>query len=168
MFTIGHELAHIWLGESGISNATIVQTTKSDSERWCNAVAAELLMPLAMVKKYQINHNQITAEIQRLAQHFKVSTLVALRRLYDAGFIDTATLWNSYHDELTRIQNGQKTGGGGNFYRTLETRTSARFARAVLSSTLEGHTLFQEAFRLLGVRKTATFYAAARELAVIK
>jgi Zn-dependent peptidase ImmA (M78 family) len=168
MFTIGHELAHIWLGESGISNTTIVQSTKSDSERWCNAVAAELLMPLAMVKKYRIDQNQITAEMQKLAQHFKVSTLVSLRRLYDAGFIDQSTLWNSYHDELTRIQNEQKTGNGGNFYRTLATRTSARFARAVLSSTLEGHTLFQEAFQLLGVRKTATFYAAARELEVLK
>jgi len=37
------------------------------------------------------------------------------------------------------------------------------FARAVLSSTLEGQTLFQDAFRMLGVRKTSTFYEAARE-----
>ncbi len=42
-----------------------------------------------------------------------------------------------------------------------------RFARrAVLSSTLEGQTLFQDAFRMLGVRKTSAFYEAARELAV--
>jgi hypothetical protein len=43
-------------------------------------------------------------------------------------------------------------------------RTGKCFARAVLSSTLEGHALFQDAFRMLGVRKTSTFYEAAREL----
>lgn len=49
------------------------------------------------------------------------------------------------------------------FLRTLGARTGKRFARAVLSSTLEGQTLFQDAFRMLGVRKTSTFYEAARE-----
>jgi Zn-dependent peptidase ImmA (M78 family) len=168
MFTVAHELAHIWLGKSGVSNPTIVQSTKPGIERWCNAVAAEFLMPLAMIKTQNIDTHTIATEIQTLAQHFKVSTLVVLRRLYDAGFINKTTFHDRYEDELKRIQNSQKTGGGGNFYRTLEARTSTRFARAVLSSTLEGHTLFRDAFHLLGVRKTATFYSAARELEVIK
>jgi hypothetical protein len=37
----------------------------------------------------------------------------------------------------------------------------------VVASALEGQTLFQEAFRLLGIRKTATFYTAARDLRVL-
>ena len=45
--------------------------------------------------------------------------------------------------------------------------TAERFARAIVTSTLEGQTLFQDAFRMLGVRKTATFYEAARELGVM-
>jgi hypothetical protein len=107
-------------------------------------------------------------QIQRLARIFKVSTLVALRRLFDARFIDEATLWQSYRDELARIRALDRGGtGGGDFYRTLGARTGRRFARAVLSSTLEGQTLFQDAFRMLGVRKTATFYQAARELGVM-
>ena len=52
------------------------------------------------------------------------------------------------------------------FYRTLGARTGKRFARALVASTLEGQTLFQDAFRLLGVRKSETFYRAARELGV--
>lgn len=168
MFTLAHELAHLWLGESGISDPVAGRLAESGIERWCNAVAAEFLMPLAMLQQDYQAGTPIADEIQRLARSFKVSTLVALRRLYDAGFIDEPTLWQSYREELARIRALDRGGsGGGDFYRTLGARTGKRFARAVLSSTLEGQTLFQDAFRMLGVRKTSTFYEAARELGVM-
>jgi hypothetical protein len=46
-------------------------------------------------------------------------------------------------------------------------RTGQRFASAVVSSALEGQTPFRDAFRLLGIRKTATFWAIVRELKVL-
>lgn len=168
MFTLAHELAHLWLGESGISDPETGRLAGQGIERWCNAVAAEFLMPIALLQQDYRGGLPITEEIQRLARSFKVSTLVALRRLFDAGFIDEPTLWQSYREELDRIRNLDRGGsGGGDFYRTLGARTGKRFARAVLSSTLEGQTLFQDAFRMLGVRKTSTFYEAARELGVM-
>ncbi|HQR53305.1 MAG TPA: ImmA/IrrE family metallo-endopeptidase [Burkholderiales bacterium] len=168
MFTLAHELAHVWLGESGVSDPVAGQLPELRVERWCNAVAAEFLVPLDALRTEHQGDPPIGDEIQRLARMFKVSTLVVLRRLFDARFIDQATLWQSYRDELTRIRTLDRGGtGGGDFYRTLGTRTGKRFARAVLSSTLEGQTLFQDAFRMLGVRKTATFYEAARELGVM-
>ncbi len=168
MFTLAHELAHLWLGESGVSDPEAGQLPEPIIERWCNAVAAEFLVPLAALRREHQVDVPIASEIQHLARTFKVSTLVALRRLFDAGLIDQATLWQSYRDELARIRALDRGGsGGGDFYRTLGARTGKRFARAVLSSTLEGQTLFQDAFRMLGVRKTATFYEAARELGVM-
>ncbi|MEW6039243.1 MAG: XRE family transcriptional regulator [Pseudomonadota bacterium] len=168
MFTLAHELAHLWLGESGISDPEIARLPEQAAERWCNAVAAELLVPMADLRREYRAGISIQEEIQSLARGFKVSTLVALRRLFDAGFIDQAALWQTYREELARIRALNLGGGdGGDFYRTLGTRTGKRFARAVLSSTLEGQTLFQDAFRMLGVRKTATFYEAARELEVM-
>jgi len=168
MFTLAHELAHLWLGATGVSDTQAGQVPEQQTERWCNQVAAELLMPLQALRAAHQPDAPIPDEIQRLAREFKVSTLVALRRLFDAGFINQATLWQHYHEEQARLRGLEQRGsGGGNFYRSLGARASKRFARAVVTSTLEGETLFQDAFRMLGVRKTATFNEAARELGVM-
>lgn len=167
MFTLAHELTHLWLGASGVSNVQVGEVSTQQTERWCNQVAAELLLPLHILRAIYQPDNPIPEEIQRLSREFKVSTLVALRRLFDARFIDEHTLWQQYREEQERLRTlKERTDPGGDFYRTLGARTGKRFARAVVSSTLEGQTLFRDAFRMLGVRKTATFYEAARALGV--
>ena len=167
MFTLAHELAHVWLGATGVSDTQAGQVPEQQSERWCNQVAAELLMPLEELQAAHQRSAPIPDEIQWLAREFKVSTLVALRRLFDAGYISQAALWQHYREEQERLRTLKERGsGGGDFYRSLGARTSKRFARAIVSSTLEGYTSFPDAFRMLGVRKTATFYEAARELGV--
>jgi len=167
MFTLAHELAHLWLGASGVSDAETGRVPEQTVERWCNQVAAELLMPMQALRVAYQPDTLIPQEIQRLARLFKVSTLVALRRLFDAGFINQAVLWQRYREELERLRSLERNqSGGGDFYNSLGARTSKRFARAIVSSTLEGLTSFPDAFRMLGVRKTATFYEAARELGV--
>ncbi|MFA7620880.1 MAG: ImmA/IrrE family metallo-endopeptidase [Aminobacteriaceae bacterium] len=168
MFTLAHELSHIWLGESGVSNPEVGSIPRQGVEGWCNRAAAELLMPLDALHEVYEPDAPLTDEIQRLAHLFKVSSLVALRRLYDADFIDRDTLWMNYRQETARIRALDRGGSGGNFYRTLSARTGKRFASAVLTSTLEGQTLFLDAFRLLGMRKTSTLYEAARELGVMR
>lgn len=168
MFTLAHELSHIWLGESGVSNPEVGSIPRQGVEGWCNRAAAELLMPLDALHEVYEPDAPLTDEIQRLAHLFKVSSLVALRRLYDADFIDRDTLWMNYRQETARIRALDRGGSGGNFYRTLSARTGKRFATAVLASTLEGQTLFLDAFRLLGMRKTSTLYEAARELGVMR
>ena len=168
MFTLAHELAHVWLGATGVSDTQAGQVPEQQTERWCNQVAAELLMPLEELRAAHQRNASIPDEIQRLAREFKVSTLVALRRLFDAGYISQAALWQHYREEQDRLRTlKERSSGGGDFYRSLGARTSKRFARAIVSSTLEGFTSFPDAFRMLGMRKTATFYQAARELGVM-
>lgn len=165
MFTLAHELAHIWLGQSGVSDPQAAVVTDEKTERWCNAVAAELLAPLEAVRNAYQPEAGLPAEMQRLAKVFKVSTLVILRRLFDLGAMDEQTLWESYHDELSRLRKIDRGGaGGGDFYRTLGARVSKRFARVLVASTLEGQTLFQDAFHMLGIKKTVTFYEEASRL----
>jgi Zn-dependent peptidase ImmA (M78 family) len=166
MFTLAHELAHVWLGLSGVSDAQASEVTEdddqgavasmSDVERWCNRVAAELLVPLAVLREEYVERNPLGDEINRLARRFKVSTLVVMRRIYDANGLTQVQFWNAYGDELKRLQ-ALPAGSGGDFYLTLGARAGKRFARAVVVSTLEGRSSFTEAFRLLGFQKMKTF-----------
>ncbi|MBF0121685.1 MAG: ImmA/IrrE family metallo-endopeptidase, partial [Desulfobacterales bacterium] len=167
MFTLAHELAHLLLGASGISDTEVGRISEQNYERWCNEVAAEFLMPINETRQAFQKNAPIDEEIQRLARLFKVSSLVVVRRIYDAGYLNKSEFRKYYRDEIKKNHSITKGSGGGNFYRTLSARTGKLFARAVLSSTMEGFTLYQDAFRMLGIKKTQTFYEAARELGVM-
>ncbi len=165
MFTLAHELAHIWLGESAVSDAGPSATPNHRVEVWCNAVAAELLVPMASLSAIFDANADVEDEVARLAKHFKVSTLVIIRRMRDAGYLDQEQFWSAYNKEIARLKVVAR-GGGGNFYLTQAVRVSRRFASALFASTLEGQTLFTDAYRMLGVSKHATFEEFGRNLGV--
>lgn len=169
MFTLAHELAHLWLGSSAISDASAAPLNGYRREEvWCNAVAAELLVPLAVLRPAIERGELLEQAMQRLARQFKVSTLVILRRLLDAGTIDRPAFDRAWAQERTRLRELARSGaGGGDFYRTTLSRVSRRFARALVESTLEGQTLYRDAFRMLGVKKTETFNNLGREVGVM-
>ena len=65
MFTLVHELAHIWIGEDALVNLPVLQPGPVDIEKFCNRVAAEFLVPEAKlraictmpaIKKYSIRY----------------------------------------------------------------------------------------------------------------
>jgi len=172
MFTLAHEVVHIALGHSVLSDATprVLPDIQRDLqvERWCNRVAAELLVPLeAFDAEYQ-RDAELAREMQRLSAKFKVSTLVILRRMHDAGGLGRKVMWNAYDAELERLKRfaAGKKQSGGDFYATEAVRVSPRFARALIQSTLEGGTLYRDAFRLLGIKKEQTFRNFGAELDV--
>ncbi|MFZ5610556.1 MAG: helix-turn-helix domain-containing protein [Pseudomonadota bacterium] len=169
MFTLAHELAHLWLGSSAVSDASAAPLNGYRREEvWCNAVAAELLVPLAALRPEIQRGEPLDDAMQRLARQFKVSTLVILRRLLDAGALDRPAFDRAWAEERARLRELAQSGaGGGDFYRTTLSRVSRRFARALVESTLEGQTLYRDAFRMLGVKKTETFNNIGREVGVI-
>ena len=164
MFTLAHELVHVFVKASGISN--LHDTFPSDHviERFCNQVAAELLVPEEELRALHAAIGSNGDPADRLARHFKVSAMVMLRRLLDLGLITKP-------DFIARIsaikaqfdaQRAQRP-SGGSFYNTYKTRTSGRFARAIIASTLEGRTSYREGLKLLGLAKYETFQKVARE-----
>ena len=170
MFTLAHELAHLWLGASALSNASGAPLHGYQPEEvWCNATAAELLVPLAAFRPAVRQGEPLDQALQRLARQFKVSTLVILRRLLDADAIPRdmfRTAWERERERLRALADAASS-GGGDFYRTTLSRVGKRFARALVESTLEGQTLYRDAFRMLGVQKTESFNTIGREVGAI-
>jgi len=166
MFTLAHELAHVWLGQSAVSDAQALLVPEHSVERWCNNVAAELLVPLRVLMQEYDDGLSLRSELDRLARRFKVSTLVILRRIHDAGGLTKEEFWREYEKELERLLAISK-GSGGNFYLTQAARVSKRFARALVISTLEGQTLHRDAFRMLGFARFDTFQKLGRSLGVM-
>lgn len=164
MFTLAHELAHLWLGQTALSDSTVASRNQNAVETWCNRVAAEMLAPLEQVREALRPNEEIEVTVPRLARLFKVSTLVVLQRLRDSGRLTWDAFNLAYEAEIDRISNIPKSAGGGDFYLTTAARYSRRFARALVGSTLEGRTLYRDAFRLLGISKSETFNELGRSL----
>ena len=163
MFTLAHELAHVWLGESALSDSEDRIVPDHGTERFCNQVAAEILAPIRVVRHEHRQAAPLQAEMSRLARRFKVSTLVVLRRLHELGALARQQYWDAYDEELNRLHT-LAASSGGNFYNSTGARVSKRFARAVIAATLEGRSSYTDAFRLLGFRKMATFNELSRRL----
>ena len=161
-----HELAHVWLGGSALSDAAMVARDGVAEELWCNQVAAEVLVPLAALRAdYQ---GELTfAEVERLAGRYRVSTLVILKRLFDARILGWDEYRARYETESKRVielaRSYRANNSGGSYYKSQPLRVSRQFARAVVASTYQGDTSFRDAFKLLGTKRHETFVRLAEE-----
>jgi len=124
LFTLAHELVHIWLGLSGVSNLVLTRSPDIEIERFCNKVAAELLVPIEELKAAWADNAGAADKITLTARQFRVSSLVILRRLYDAGYLTYEAFQQLYTAEMMQFnQVATNKEGGGDFYRTLNTIT---------------------------------------------
>lgn len=158
IFTLAHELAHVWLGQSAVSRPDLHLVEFNEVEKWCNAVAAELLVPLDHLRKEYRPGGDLTKELDRLARVYKVSTLVVMRRIFDF----TTWTWENYQErfrsELERVLGkSRRSSSGGDYYNTQQYRLGKRFIRALVADTMEGGTLHRHAFELSGSHNPDVF-----------
>lgn len=164
MFTLAHELAHLWIGEGGIFDLPDMQASGDRREVFCNRVAAEFLVPAAELKRFWPNANREAEPFQAIAKEFKVSPIVAARRALDLGLIDQPRFFEFYQAYQTdERRKAAKAKGGGDFYNNQNVRLGKRFARAVMLAAKEGRLLYREAYSLTGLQG-ATFDKYAKEL----
>jgi len=167
VFTLAHELAHLWLGETALSDLDPASLRTNAVERWCNQVAAELLVPMQEFRAAFDPTADLRDQLQPLAEQFRVSTQVILGRVREAGHLS----WDEYlyalgleRERIAAIV--AERGSGGNYYNTKPVQVGKRFARALVASAMEGQTSYTEAFRLLGLKKASTFEGLADRLGV--
>jgi len=167
IFTLIHEYVHIWLGSTALSDADLVNSENA-IETWCNKVSAEVLVPLKALSDQYEPEVEFHEEMLQLARYFKVSTLVIIHRLFDAGLLNEHTYHSVYDEEFDRLLNiePKQLGSGGDFYNNTLMRTGHRFAMAVLSSAWEGKTSFTDAMRMLGIKNIQTLRSMSQRLAV--
>ncbi len=157
IFTLAHELAHLWIGEGGISNPDLGSRRLSENlpvERFCNQVAAEVLVPQRSFLNEWHNSQHIRENVSRLNRHYRVSSLVILRRAFDLQKITWEQYNTLYRAELERLSEREvrQQSEGGNFYATLGVRNSKQLTKVVVSAAFEGRLLYRDAARLLGVK----------------
>ena len=166
MFTLAHELVHLWLGQSGVSTleSTFVPEGAKEIELYCNQVAAEFLVPLVDLKREYDTRLAALDQVKSLARLYRVSTVVMARRLKDAGYLKWDDYQAYYRKEVDAARAKLQKSKGGDPYATLRSKNSNRFSQALISQTLEGKTSYSDAFSLLGVKTTKTFQQFASEL----
>ena len=149
MFTIIHELAHVWLGKSaGFDNANLLPAD-DPLEILCDKVAAELLVPeIYFLKKWET-----TQDFKYLSRIFKVSPIVIGRRALDLNLINLKYFMDFYNNYMSYFKtNKDKQSSGGDFYATTKKRISLRFAAFVNNAVKENKLLYRDAYRLTSMK----------------
>ncbi len=151
VFTLVHELAHIWIGKNAISylDPKIPKDPESPVELFCNHVSVEALVPKQEFEEAWRNMDLETL-IGRLSRHFWVSSLVILRRAYELDKITRKEFFKGV--ELERQKYRKQRASGGNYYRNVIARMGSRFTTAVLTEVREGNLLYRDAARLLKLK----------------
>lgn len=162
MFTLAHELAHIWLNEPGLSGFNLGDPGEIDIEIWCDQVAAELLVPSQEFREHWRSSRPKSQSFKTLSGVFKVSPLVIARRAKDLEYITLDEFFDFYNQRIRQKRN-QGAGGGGDFYENQNLRVGKLFISYVWAAAMEGQIGFKEAFDLTGLYD-GTFQNYARTI----
>jgi len=152
LFSLLHETVHIFLGNSSLFNADDRQNIADPNEQLCNAVTAEILVPIAVFTTMWQKDQHNIEQINKLSKEFKCSTVVIARRALDYGLIDFA-LYSMINDTareqyITAKEKQKQKESGGNYYNTLKSRMSNRFLLALDNAVWEGKATYTDAYRL--------------------
>lgn len=164
LFTLIHELSHIWIGQSGVSDGNT--QNQRQEEVFCNAVAAEFLVPETEFRQHwQSGVDDWQENLPVLESHFHVSKWVLARRALTCNFIAQIAYQKFIAAEKEAHQNRESSGSGPSYYKMKKAEISDLFSNAVVSQALNGQLLLREAGDLL-VMKPTNIAKFAQELSI--
>ena len=151
VFTLIHELCHIWINQSGISNPDPSEKPQNDFEAFCDAVATEVLVPAKdFIDAWELIKDRSLFPAS-MSRNFWVSPLVIIRRAFELVKITDAEFFRLIKIEKDRPLSKRKR-SGGNANRTLLTRNGIRLTRTVLDAVRENRLVYADAASILNVR----------------
>lgn len=152
IFTLMHELAHLWIAQSGVLNPNYkLLYQKNEVETLCDNIAAEVLVPSTDFELRWDKLKSVDDNISELAEIYRVSSFVVLRRAYSLSKI-TYTIFKAKYDELLRKVVPPKVDDDGHFYSLLTSRNSRLFTNTLIGAVGSGLVSPVEAARLLNVK----------------
>ena len=155
IFTLAHELAHLWIGASGISNPDYhVPASQQNNavERLSNRTAAEILLPKDEFLASWISSRSAHDNLRALSSRFKVSNMVVLRQALDHHLLTPSHYWELYKELVDSGRRNTKESESGNFYNSFYARNSRTLAAAVIGAVAADRMSYLDASRLLNVR----------------
>lgn len=163
IFTLMHELVHLWIGQSGISDLNIQNDNRI--EFFCNEIAAKILMPEIEIKQA---FKDFTDEnwLENMANQFSVSTLAILNRLRNLNLISMHEYQELYSDEQDKFNDipKQKQKGAPPPEVMIKAKNGNLFTFAVTSAVLSGDETYTTGASLLGFKNTDLISKIAKEM----
>ena len=148
IFSLFHELAHLLLGENGITRG--INPVGERIEVFCNQFAAEFLVPssdLEALLNYPVYNDAV---IEELAGHYRVSRPLILLKLIDQGIFtfddyDQKTKqWTEEYESRLEGRAGGESPGGGNYYNTHAVYLGYKFMELAFSRYHQGQCSIEE------------------------
>ena len=163
IFTLMHEVAHLWIGQSGISDSDIRENNKI--ELACNEIAAKILMPKTKIQK-AFREFDDDRWLECIADRFSVSTLAVLNRLRSLSLLALRRYQELYNAELERLSRIPKTrpSGAPPPEVMVRVRNGYLFTFVVTSSVLSGDETYTNGASLLGFKNTDLINKVAKEI----
>ena len=165
IFTIIHEVVHLFLGESGISEDAIKfrkpQCKEDRIENFCNIVASEILMPKEVfVKKFEDSKSPNLRElVTHLSKYFLVSELAICVRLWKLKLINYSTYEMTYSEikeeidkYLEKMAKKMKDSDGGNYYANMLSKNGNLLSQLAFFAYKENKILGTDLYDVLNVK----------------
>ena len=156
IFSLFHELAHLLLGENGITRS--INPVGEQIEVFCNRFAAEFLVPSDDLETRFNDSLYDDIAIEELAGYYKVSRPVILLKLVNRGVFTSedyrqkTAQWTEEYESRLEGRVGGESSGGGNYYNTYAVYLGYRFMELAFSRYHQGQCSIEELADHLSVK----------------
>ena len=148
IFSLFHELAHLLLGEHGITRG--INPGGDQIEVFCNQFAAEFLVPSGDLEARCNDSLYDDTAIEKLAGYYKVSRPVILLKLVNRGVFTSedyrqkTAQWTEEYESRLEGRAGGESPGGGNYYNTHAVYLGYKFMELAFSRYHQGQCSIEE------------------------